>query len=104
MDFLRELAPFLVGMIIPPVIMLVLRKHWSSLLKFSLVLVPALLIGLFTSAWAGELAQAFPDNLVSVLIDTSLVYLGSQVAYRFVWKPVLQARLERRAEVAAQKR
>src|SRR5260370_8336350 len=92
---LREVGPFLVCLILPPLLMLIMRQHWSGLRKFAVIFAPALLLGVITSAWAGELAAGMPDALISVVIDTSLVYTGTQVAYRLIWKPLLAARLAR---------
>jgi hypothetical protein len=50
----------------------------------------ALVLGFCTSLLAGELVGGIPDGLMAVIIDTSLVYTGSQLAYRIFWKPVLQ--------------
>jgi len=57
----------------------------------------AVILGACVSALAGELAAGLPDALISVLIDTSLVYAGSQIAYWILWKPVLEERLQRQA-------
>jgi len=103
MDLLRELAPFLVGMVIPPIIMLVIRSTWSGLFKFAATFLPALVLGIITSAWAGELAGEMPDSLIAIIIDTSLVYTGSQLAYRLLWKPALEARLVRANPRVAQR-
>jgi hypothetical protein len=99
MDLLRELAPFLVGMVIPPIIMLVIRSTCSGLLKFAATFLHALVLGIITSAWAGEM----PDSLIAIIIDTSLVYTGSQLAYRLLWKPALEARLVRANPRVAQR-
>jgi hypothetical protein len=95
MELLRETAPFLVGMIVPPIIMLVIRPTWSGQFKFLAAFLPALVLGFCTSALAGELAAGMPDGLIAVIIDTSLVYTGSQLAYRLLWKPVLEPRIQR---------
>lgn len=95
MDLLRETAPFLVGMIVPPILMLAIRPGWSGQLKFLAAFLPALILGFCTSALAGELASGMPDGLIAVIIDTSLVFTGSQLAYRLFWKPTLEARLQR---------
>ena len=95
MELLRETAPFLVGMTVPPIIMLVIRPTWSGQIKFLAALLPALVLGFCTSALAGELAAGMPDGLIAVIIDTSLVYTGSQLAYRLLWKPVLEPRIQR---------
>ena len=95
MDLLRETAPFLVGMVVPPIIMLVMRSTWSGQSKFLAAFLPALVLGFCTSALAGELTAGMPDGLIAVIIDTSLVYTGSQLAYRLFWKPTLEARIQR---------
>jgi hypothetical protein len=94
MDLLRETAPFLVGMILPPIIMLVIRPGWSGQSKFLAAFLPALVLGCLTSALAGELTTGMPDGLIAVIIDTSLIYTGSQLAYRLFWRPALEARIQ----------
>lgn len=94
-DLLRETAPFLVGMILPPIIMLAIRPNRSGQFKFLAAFLPALVLGFCTSALAGELATGMPGGLIAVIIDTSLVYTGSQLAYRLLWKPTLEARIQR---------
>lgn len=95
MEFLHEIAPFLVGMIMPPVVMLIISATWPGQLKFIAAFAPALVLGFCTSALAGELAAGMPDALLAIMIDTSLVYTGSQLAYRLLWKPMLEERLQR---------
>src|SRR6266496_4808808 len=95
MDLLRETAPFLVGMVVPPIVMLAIRAAWSDHIKFLAAFLPALVLGFCTSVVAGELASSMPGGLISVIIDTSLVYTGSQLAYWLLWKPVLEERLQR---------
>lgn len=95
MEMLHEAAPFLLGMIVPPIIMLVIRAHWSGTLKFTAAFLPAFVLGSCTSLLSGELASGFPDALIAIIIDTSLVYTGSQLAYCLLWKPVLEERLRR---------
>jgi hypothetical protein len=92
-NLLRETAPFLVGLLLPPLVMLVARREWPGRAKFIAVVLPALVLGFCTSALAGELLAGMPDGLISVLIDTSLVFTGSQFAYRLAWKPLLEPRL-----------
>ncbi len=104
MDLLRETAPFLVGMIVPPIIMLVIRPTWSGQSKFLAAFLPALILGFCTSALAGELTAGMPDGLIAVIIDASLVYTGSQLAYRLVWKPALEARIQRLAAPKMERR
>lgn len=94
MDFLRETAPFLIGMIVPPIIMLVIRPGWSGQSKFLAAFLPALVLGCLTSALAGELVAGMPDALIAIIIDTSLIYTGSQLAYRLFWKHTLEDRIQ----------
>lgn len=94
-DLLRETAPFLLGMLVPPIVMLLVRARWSGQIKFLTAFLPALVLGFCTSAITGELAAGMPDALIAVIIDTSLVYTGSQLTYWLVWKPVLEERLQR---------
>src|SRR5213082_4025681 len=95
MDLLRETAPFLIGMIVPPIMMFVIRAGWSGQSKFLAAFLPALVLGCLTSALAGELTTGMPDGLIAIIIDTSLIYTGSQLAYRLFWKPVLEERIRR---------
>jgi hypothetical protein len=104
MEMLREAAPFLVGLIIPPFVMLATQAAWSGQRKFALAFAPALVLGFCTSLFAGELTAGLPEAFMAIVIDTSLVFTGSQLAYRLVWKPALEARLQRRAELASEKR
>jgi glucose-6-phosphate-specific signal transduction histidine kinase len=92
-DLVKETAPFLIGLLVPPLIMLATRPGWTGQTKFLATLLPALVLGFCTSTLAGELLAGMPDALISVLIDTSLVFTGSQLAYRLVWKPLLEPRL-----------
>ena len=96
MDLLRETAPFLIGLIIPPILIFVRPASWPGLFKFAMAFVSAIILGTCVSTLAGELTAGMPDALIAVLIDTSLVYAGSQVAYWIIWKPVLEERLQRR--------
>jgi hypothetical protein len=91
-DALRETAPFLVGLIVPPILMLARSTSWPSQVRFVVVVLVALVLGFLTSALVGELAAGPPDSLISVLIDSSLALTGSQVAYRFAWRPLLERR------------
>jgi hypothetical protein len=102
-DLLRETAPFLLGMIVPPIIMLVIRPGWSGQSKFLAAFLPALVLGCLTSALAGELTAGMPDGLIAIIIDTSLVYTGSQLAYRLLWKPTLEARIQQMRTLNAER-
>jgi len=94
MDLLRETAPFLIGMIVSPIILLAVRPGWAGQSKFLAAFLPALVLGFLTSALTGELTTGMPDGLIAVIIDTSLVYTGSQLAYRLFWKPTFEARIQ----------
>lgn len=95
METVREAAPFLVGMMLPPFLMLVIHPAWSKMGKFAASLLPALLIGGTISVLAGEVIGIdLPEAIVAIVIDTSLVYTGSQVAYRLAWKGLLKERLQ----------
>ncbi len=105
-EMIRETAPFLVGILLSPALMIALRPQWSSTLRFAVTFLCALVIGVLTSWLAGELiAGPFdPDSWIAIMIDTSLVMTGSQLAYRFVWKPLLGARFHRAVAPAGQTR
>jgi hypothetical protein len=95
MDLLRESAPFLVGMTMPPIVMLVICAHWPGQFKFGAAFIPAFVLGFCTSLLAGEFVVGMPDSLIAVIIDTSLVYTGSQLAYWLFWRQILEGRLQR---------
>ena len=104
METLREMAPFLVGFAVPPVVMLAMGRNWPGRVKFMAVFIPSLVLGILTSLFAGELLAGLPDGLIAVLIDTSLVFTGSQVAYRLFWKNALEAWLQPDEPVPAPER
>jgi hypothetical protein len=54
------------------------------------------------SLFMGELLVDLPEAIVAVVIDSSLVFAASQVAYRLVWKSMIESRLAR-TTVAATK-
>jgi uncharacterized membrane protein YccC len=101
---LRETAPFLAGLIVPPILMLARSTTWPGQVKFVVTLLVALVLGFLTSALVGELAAGPPDSLISVLIDSSLAFAGSQVAYRFAWRPLLERRVSRQTVTEAERR
>src|SRR5438034_10007191 len=103
MDLLKETAPFLIGFIVPPILIFIRPRIWPGLLKFTMAFLSAVILGICVSALAGELAAGLPNALISVLIDTSLVYAGSQIAYWILWKPVLEERLQRRTATQAER-
>jgi hypothetical protein len=92
MEILREIVPFLIGLVLPPVMMLLSRILRLKRLNIQFSFVLALLVGCCVSFFAGELADGLPEGLMAIIIDTSLVYTGSQVAYHLVWKPLLAHR------------
>jgi hypothetical protein len=95
METIREAAPFLVGLMVPPFLMLIVNPAWGKLGKFVATIVPALLIGGTISVLAGEVIGIdLPEAFVAIVIDTSLVYTGSQVAYHLAWKGLLADRLK----------
>ena len=93
MEVLREIVPFLIGLVLPVVLMLVTRIFHLKRLNTPLSFVLAILVGGCVSFFAGELAGDLPEALMSIIIDTSLVYTGSQAAYYLLWKPLLAHRL-----------
>lgn len=96
-DILKELAPCIIGLFVPIFFIFARNFTWPAQLKFTGSLAAALVIGVATSAIVGELALDFPDNIISVLIDTSLVFTGYHVAYQYLWRPTLEAWLVRRS-------
>jgi hypothetical protein len=92
METLREIFPFLIGLVVPPVMMLLSHGLRLKRLNTSFSFILALLIGCCVSFFARELAGDLPEALMSVIIDTSLVYTGSQGAYYLLWKPLLAHR------------
>jgi hypothetical protein len=99
METIHEVAPFIIGLLMPPIAMIAIHAGWSGAAKFALSFATALVLGVATSFFARELAGPLPDALVAVLVDTSLVFTGSQLAYRSFWKPALESRHEEDPEV-----
>ncbi|HEY7982710.1 MAG TPA: hypothetical protein VID73_00995 [Ktedonobacterales bacterium] len=97
------MAPLFVGLVLPPIVMLAQRADWSGARKFTVAFLPALVLGLATSAMAGELAAGWPDGAIAVVIDTALVFTGAQLAYRYFWKATLEARLVRGVRTAEER-
>jgi uncharacterized membrane protein len=97
MEMLREIVPFIIGLVLlPPVMMLLSRFLHIERMNIALSFVLAILIGCCVSFFAGELADSLPEGLMAIIIDTSLVYTGSQAAYHLLWKPLLASRLARK--------
>ncbi len=97
MEFIRELLPFILGLvIIPPLMILLMPQKWGERTKFIAVLVLAVIVGLIGSTIVGEQFGELEERLVALVIDSSTAYAGSQIAYWLFWKPVLEPRLRRR--------
>ncbi len=95
MEIIKESVPFLVGLMIPPFLMLIINPAWSKMGKFAATILPALIIGGTISILVGEVIGVDPpEAIVSIIIDTSLVYTGSQFAYHLAWKGLLKERLQ----------
>ncbi|MBO0780057.1 MAG: hypothetical protein J2P37_14635 [Ktedonobacteraceae bacterium] len=93
MEMLREVIPFFIGLVLPPVIMLLSRILRIERVGPLLTFVLAIIIGCCVSFFAGELGGELEESFMAIIIDTSLVYTGSQVAYYLCWKPLLESRL-----------
>lgn len=92
MEMLREVVPLLIGGVLPPVLMFAMRPARSGILRFLIAFVPAVVLGVCASFINGELAGDLPEAIFAVIVDTSLVYTGSQIAYHLVWKPLFGMR------------
>lgn len=93
MEMLHEVFPFLIGLVLPPVVLLLSRLSRSMHLTLLSSFVLAFLVGACISFFAGELAGSLADSIIALIIDSSLVYTASQVSYRLWWKPFLFERL-----------
>lgn len=99
MEFVRELLPFILGMVItPPLVLLVLPQKWSGRVRFIAIFVISVIVGLVGSTIVGEQFGELAERLVALIIDSSTAYAGSQIAYWLFWKPVLEPRLRRRTD------
>jgi len=96
MEVIRELLPFILGMVIvPPIYILLFPKKWSSRLKFLAIFVLCVVVGFVGSTIVGEQIGGLEARTMSLIFDTSTVYTGSQIAYWFFWKAVLENRLQK---------
>ncbi len=94
-DFVKELIPFGVGVIaLSPALLFIIRPTWSSPMKFLASFVAAFLVGLTISFSMGELFGELPDAVVAIIVDTSSVYAGSQLAYWLIWRAIKEKREE----------
>ena len=93
MEVIVEVIPFFIGLFVPLALRFVMRPGWSSQRKFGVSFVGATIVGAAISLVMGELARDVPEAMMALIMDTSLVYTGSQLAQRLVWKPLFQARV-----------
>jgi hypothetical protein len=93
MEELREMAPFIVGLILPPVLAILSPRAWNSLQRFWTTYGAALVIGTVIAFFMRELSHGIPEAIISIVIDSSLVFAASQVAYRLFWKQILETYL-----------
>lgn len=100
MEILRESMPFIIGLVLPPVLMLILHGLRLSKYKLAAAFVAAIVIGFCVSLLVGELAAGLPGGLMAVIIDSSLVYMGSQLTYHLLWKPLFALQFQPRANVS----
>lgn len=88
-ELLREIMPFGVGvMFVSPILVFVIRREWTESLKWAVTCLASVLIGASISFITGELAGELPEAITAIIIDTSLVYTGSQLAYWLVWRAI----------------
>lgn len=90
MEMLREAAPFLIGMMLPLLTMFLIRIMRLNHFKVFTSFVAALVVGCCVSLVAGELTSSLSESVMAVIIDTSLVYTGSQLTHHLFWKPILE--------------
>jgi hypothetical protein len=89
MEFPNELIPFVVGLVLaPPVLTVVTRSYWQEGVKFAARLATSMVVGVAISFFMGELSFDLPEAVTAIIIDTSLVYLGSQLGYWLLWKRI----------------
>ncbi|MEZ4670732.1 MAG: hypothetical protein R3E39_22745 [Anaerolineae bacterium] len=93
MEALREMVPLMFGAIVlPPLLTYLMRQNWSGRIKFLIVFLASLIVGFVASTVVGEQHGELEEAVVALVIDTSLAYTGSQVAYWLFWKPVMEIR------------
>jgi len=89
MEALHESIPFLLGLLLSP-LTIVLRAIRSLAARLGVSLLPAILVGAAVSYLNGELAVGMPEGLFAVAADTMLVCGGALIAYRFAVRPLLE--------------
>ena len=95
MELFHEALPFLIGLVLPLLTIVLLFLLRLERFQLPVAFVAALIVGSCVSLFSGELAQGFGDGMMAVIIDTSLVYTGSQLTYYLIWKPLLESRLSK---------
>jgi hypothetical protein len=89
MQLFREAIAFLIGILLPGAVLLTSRLAGLSRHQMAVSFAVAIVVGLCVSFFAGEWAGGLPDAVMAIIIDTSLAYTGSQLAYRREWKPAV---------------
>ncbi|MBI1277571.1 MAG: hypothetical protein GC179_05545 [Anaerolineaceae bacterium] len=96
MEVIRELLPFILGIVVvPPIYILLFPKSWSNRVKFVVIFVLCVVVGFIGSTMVGEQIGELEKRVITLIFDTSTVYTGSQIAYWFFWKSVLENRLQK---------
>lgn len=90
MELARDLAPFVLGLIVPPIVMIAVRRNWSGGSKFALAFGTSIVLALAVSFFAHQLGPQPLADFDAVLVNTSLIYTGSQLAYWSFWRPALE--------------
>jgi len=79
----------LIGILLPGMVLLTSRLAGLSRNRVAVSFAVVIVVGLCVSFFAGEWAGGLTDAVMAIIIDTSLAYTGSQLAYRLVWKPAV---------------
>ncbi len=94
-ELMNEIIPFGVGIIaLSPILMFIMRPSWPRPIRSVVTLFASLIVGVAMSFIMGELFGEIEQALTAIIIDTSLVYTGSQVAYWLVWREIQHKRAE----------
>ena len=92
----QRFTPFILGiLIVPPLYILAFPKRWSNRFKFIAIFIMCMVVGFIGSALVGEQAGGLKERFMALIFDTSTVYTGSQIAYWFFWKAVLETRIQK---------
>ena len=96
MEAIRELIPFILGAMITPVILRLIRaSNRSSVAQLAITLVLSAGVGYVGSLVVGEQQPVIdlPERVVALVIDTSLAFTGAQIVDQVIWKRGLAQRL-----------